>query len=529
VQNAVNAGFVVVVAAGNSGTDACRFSPAAAPNALTVGAIDRNDSEASFSNFGPCVDLYAPGVDIVSLGLANGSSAVKSGTSMATPHVAGAAALYISQNPGSSASEVTLALKANAAPNSVVSYPAHFGSTRAALRVSSSSDLGFSGIPPMAPTGLTATAWGLTSVSLSWQQSLSSSRVTDYRVSYQLKGTTSWITPARVASPERSFTVDGLLPGKSYAFRVQGVTDVVGPASSVLGAATLSGIPSQVNGVVAAASRATSVMLTWNPASISGTTVSDYEIQYKLASTSTWTTLNDGVSAGLSVTVPNLAPSTAHDFRARAKSSYGTGAWSSSLRASTLSGIPNAVSGLKTSAVSPTSVSLAWTAPSGNGSDVLDYVIEFKRSSSSIWTLFADGTSSATNSTVTGLTSGATYNFRVSAKTQISSGAASPALTATSLTGKPKAIEQMTVRAQSTSLSLSWNPAVENGAPVVDYLVDYRATTTSKWTRIADGVSAAPAATITDLKPGVTYYVRILPVSSFGSGNATTSAARTQP
>ncbi|RMW39245.1 MAG: S8 family peptidase [Nitrosopumilus sp.] len=116
VESAISAGVVFVVAAGNEDTDACSTSPASAPNAITVsalddrdGSLDNNDFFASFSNSGTCVDMIAPGVLIEST-WKGGSYDTISGTSMASPHVAGAAALYLVANPGSSPADVRDAL-----------------------------------------------------------------------------------------------------------------------------------------------------------------------------------------------------------------------------------------------------------------------------------------------------------------------------------------------------------------------------------------------------------------------------------
>ncbi|KAJ3358653.1 hypothetical protein GGF32_010078 [Allomyces javanicus] len=109
-------GCAVVVAAGNEAQDACNVSPAFVPNAITVGASDQQDTLANFSNFGRCVDIIAPGVQVQSVAAnTNGGASFKSGTSMATPHVAGVMAALLSQ--GMSLQQATQALLSSATPN----------------------------------------------------------------------------------------------------------------------------------------------------------------------------------------------------------------------------------------------------------------------------------------------------------------------------------------------------------------------------------------------------------------------------
>jgi Subtilisin-like serine proteases len=122
VANSVASGVTYVVAAGNSGANACNYSPARSSSAITVGATTNADARASFSNYGSCLDIFAPGVNILSSWYtSNTATNTISGTSMASPHVAGAAALVLSANPTWSPAQVKNYLVSNATTGVVTS------------------------------------------------------------------------------------------------------------------------------------------------------------------------------------------------------------------------------------------------------------------------------------------------------------------------------------------------------------------------------------------------------------------------
>jgi subtilisin family serine protease len=127
VKNSIADGVAYAVAAGNSNAPACQFSPARVPEAMTSGASTITDAKASFSNWGSCMDWFAPGQSVTSAWRSSDTATTTiSGTSMASPHTAGVTALYLQSNPSATPAAVHKALAAGATPKRITGIDRRF-------------------------------------------------------------------------------------------------------------------------------------------------------------------------------------------------------------------------------------------------------------------------------------------------------------------------------------------------------------------------------------------------------------------
>lgn len=230
VQSMINDGVTTAVAAGNSNVDACTSSPARVGAALTVGATGSDDSRASYSNYGSCVDLFAPGTYIRSDWITSPTATnTISGTSMASPHVAGVAAVMLAANPGLSASNLSSLVTSNATTGVLANIGA--GSPN---RLLYSPPAGVVLPPATAPGSATnLVAKGSSrSASLKWTAAPDNGSALTSQVVKVYSGA-SYVGSVTVSGSATSTTISGLRSRTSYSFSVTATNAIgTGPESA---------------------------------------------------------------------------------------------------------------------------------------------------------------------------------------------------------------------------------------------------------------------------------------------------------
>ncbi len=493
VEALAEAGMVVVVAAGNEGQDACNTSPARVPSAITVGAVAPGDVEADFSNWGECVDIYAPGVDVLSAWKTSGTATmVESGTSMAAPHVAGAAALELEgRGPGFHGPDVwakiagrslsgVIALE-HQSPNLLLQVQREVlpRQTLTVARTGDGSGKVTMAVPPIdcgtrctgrVPQGASVVVWAAASPGsylAGWSENCEPIEGTGCRVRLD---------------DDTTVTANFIVPAKPGAPTGVAVT----PGNRTLG-------------------------VSWSPpADDGGAPITGY--QYTTGST--WKTVPSTAST---FTITGLTNGRSYQVRVRAVTMAGYGA-ASTAAVGTPRTVPSAPS---ITSVTPGNgqLTVKFTAPSTNGAPISAY--EYSVDDGASFTTVSPPPASRTI-TIGGLTNGTTYQVKVRAVNAAGAGAPSRAKAGTPRT-VPAAPTITAVVAGSRSLTLTIAaPASTGGSPITSY--QYSLDGGVRWSTKS---LSAGTMKLTSLRAGTTYSVVVRAVNAAGAGPASVAGTGT--
>ena len=527
VARAVADGITMVVAAGNSNANACGASPASEPLAITVGATGSTDVRASFSNFGSCVDVFAPGVSVTSSYIRSTTDITSmSGTSMAAPHVAGVAALYLQTNPSATPATVASTLLAASTPNVVVDA----GVASPNRLVYSSSFAPAPATTASAPT-ISSAIPGFSSVALTWKAPVSNggAAITSYLVQYSANGAT-WQS---MSTTNTSATVTSLANGTAYSFRVAAVNSVgTGAASAVVTATpVLPGVPTAPRSLTGSVGRQTAALSWQSPLSIGGSAITDYVIEASTNAGVTWSVMPDAVSLLRTASFSGLTAGVAYQFRVRAINAGGPSVPSNTVTLTPLSFNPPSVVRGVTATARLLGAYVYWSTPIDMGGGTLQsFVVDYSVDGGTTYSGSVRVSASRRNVTMTGLAGGVEHRVRVRAINEYGTSAeATVRITPIPLVA-PSAPRSLYVNVNYNAASLYWStPASNGGTAVTGYVAQYSTDSGATWSRSATISFVNRSFVFSGLAGGTSHMFRVTAVNAVGESVASNVVVATPP
>ncbi len=322
----------------------------------------------------------------------------------------------------------------------------------------------------------------------------------------------AWTKSSVAGSLSTTHVVSGLTNGVTYSFEVRaGTYSTSGEASNVASAVPV-GVPSRPGAPTLVVGNQ-QLDVSWNEPADNGTSISDYDVQYKETSDGDWTEWNPGTSTTRSATITGLINDTGYQVRVRATSSAGSSLWSDTADATPEAQIP-AAPAAPTLTPGNMQLTVTWVAPADNGAAISDYDVQYRLTSASPsdpWT-DANHTGTGTSTTITGLTNGTSYDVQVLAFNSAGFGPWSLSASATPVPAAAPATPQApTLAPYDGEIRVTWAAPADNGAAIDDYDVQYRLTSASAsdpWTD-ANYTGTGTSTTITSLINGTSYDVQV--------------------
>lgn len=378
---------------------------------------------------------------------------------------------------------------------------------------------------PGVPTNPQATA-NTTTLTLSWASPSTNggASISEYSMQLSTDGGSTWVTSRLLsASPLRRIT--NAVAGTSYTFRVAaknsaGLSDYSAWSNAVVAYGN-PGSPTSVSGTPGDGS----VTLSWTTPAANGSPITDYLVTLVDGTAPpSWRSSNfpHTPSPATSITVTGLANGTGYTFVVSAINAAGYGPRSARsavltpVAAATVPGMPTALAGVGADG----SVALSWNAPaSAGGAPITDYTIQYSGDNGTSWTTFSRAASTSTTATVTGVTNGTSYVFRVAAVNSVGVGsftAASATVVPTAGVSPPTAPSGVSAVPGNASLNVTWT-ASSNASAETTYLVQYSTDSGNTWSAGATVTGTTTSTILTGLRNNVSYWIRVAATNAAGT------------